>query len=261
MDENRDATDRMVAAAIASCHARCGRPLFVGLSGAQGSGKTTAGKRLSSLLTDEGLPTAILALDDFYLTRRQRESLGNRVHPLLVTRGVPGTHDRALIADAVEALLAGRPARIPHFDKASDDRAGWSTLTGPFTIVLLEGWCVGARAQPDSALTHPVNRLEREEDPGGTWRRWVNAQLASSYAALFGRLDLSVMLRAPGFAVVERWRTEQEAHLGARAMSADQMAWFVQHYERITRWMLEDEPADLIIDLDPARVPVRVRQR
>ena len=31
--------------------------------------------------------------DDFYLTQAQRQDLAQQIHPLLKSRGVPGTHD------------------------------------------------------------------------------------------------------------------------------------------------------------------------
>ncbi|WP_067681993.1 hypothetical protein [Tsuneonella dongtanensis] len=248
-----------MADAVAACHSALGRPVLVGLAGAQGSGKSTMAPRIAALLAEKGLGTAILALDDFYLTREKRKALAETVHPLLATRGVPGTHDIGLLTRAFDALLAGQSAIVPRFDKGSDDRTGTRTVAGPVDVVLLEGWCIGARAQTDAALVEPVNALERDEDADGTWRRWVNRRLATDYAALFDRIDLRILLRAPDFAVVERWRCEQEAHLGLRGMTSEQITRFVQHYERVTRAMLAEEPADLIVDQSPDRVPVAIR--
>lgn len=253
------AADAAVAGTVAERHAALGRPILVGLAGAQGSGKSTMAPRLAASMAGRGLTSEILALDDFYLTRAERAALARDVHPLLATRGVPGTHDIGLLSDAIDALLAGGSAHVPIFDKARDERAGSRTVTGPVDVVLLEGWCIAARPQAEADLHKSINTLERVEDPDGRWRRWVNGRLATDYAALFARLDLTVLLRAPSFAVVERWRGEQEAHLGERAMSPAALARFVQHYERITRAMLASEPADLIVALSPERMPVRVR--
>jgi D-glycerate 3-kinase len=231
-------------------------PVLVGLAGAQGSGKSTMALRLVDQLRERGLRTAILSLDDFYLTRTEREQLGRSVHPLLVTRGVPGTHDLALLSGAVDALLAGQGVTVPRFDKATDDRAAdGRRVDGPVDVVLLEGWCIGARPQPAAALVDPVNDLERYEDDRGTWRRWINGRLATDYGSLFDRLALRILMRAPGFDVVLRWRTQQERSLPIGGMDAAALRRFIDHYERITRWMLEDEPADLVIDLDQDRNP------
>ena len=83
----------------------------------------------------------------------------------------------------------------------------------------------------------------------------MNGRLATDYAALFCRLALRIFLRAPSFDVVLRWRTEQEHDLPSGGMETPAMKRFIDHYERITRWMLEDQPADLVIDLDPDRSP------
>jgi D-glycerate 3-kinase len=233
-----------------------GVPIVVGLAGAQGSGKSTMAPRLATRLEEAELRAATLALDDFYLTRAEREELARSVHPLLATRGVPGTHDMALLNDVIDALLGGRSALVPKFDKATDDRAiELRKIEGLVDVVLLEGWCVGAQPQPTAALTDPVNALERQEDPDGLWRGWVNERLATDYSALFERLALRILLRAPSFGVVLRWRTEQERELLFGGMGTPAIKRFIDHYERITRWMLEAEPADLVIDLGPDREP------
>jgi D-glycerate 3-kinase len=57
---------------------------------------------------------------------------------------------------------------------------------------------------------------------------------------------------------VAAWREQQEAELRQRApaaMSSTEVARFIQHYERLTRWMLAELPdrADLSLRLDHAR--------
>ncbi len=249
-----DAADAAAARAIEENWR--GAPMVVGLAGAQGSGKSTMAPRLAGRLAATGLRAHVLALDDFYLTHDERAELARSVHPLLATRGVPGTHDIALLNGVLDSLLAGSSAAVPRFDKTADDRApDECQITGRVDVVLLEGWCIGARPQPAAALVDPVNALERDEDANGLWRQWVNARLATDYAALFARLAARILLRAPAFDVVLAWRTEQERALPSAGMEISAIRRFVDHYERITRWMMEDEPADLVLDLDPARHP------
>src|SRR5689334_11864372 len=84
---------------------RPGRLLTIGINGAQGSGKSTLAALLHDLLEDgAGLRTVVLSIDDFYRTRAERQGLAREVHPLLETRGVPGTHDVALARHVLARL-------------------------------------------------------------------------------------------------------------------------------------------------------------
>ena len=101
---------------------------------------------------------------------------------------------------------------------------------------------MGARAQTAAQLVTPVNVLEHDEDPQGNWRGYVNKVLEREFEPLYRRIDQWVMLRAPSFGCVFRWRMEQEQKLADRAaddgsnriMDAAQVARFIQHYERLT---------------------------
>ena len=264
----REIVDRYwqpVAAEIAR-RAETRRPLLVGINGAQGSGKTTLCRFLEPLLAERGLAAATLALDDLYLTRAAREGLGANIHPLFVTRGVPGTHDVALGQAILDRLLAGQSAELPIFDKASDDRAADTRhVAGPVDIVLFEGWCVGARPQPSAALAEPVNALERDEDPTGTWRRAVNRRLATDYAELFARLDMLIMLKVPDFEAVRAHRRLQESKLGTGPAVMDDAALerFLAHYQRLTEAMLEEMPAraDVLVEIGRDQNPVWLSTR
>ena len=238
------------------------RPLVLGLCGAQGSGKSTVAAALAERWTAAGRATATLSLDDLYTTRAERGACAEAVHPLFATRGPPGTHDIALGLATLTALRAGEAAPLPRFDKAIDDRwpdADWDRAPAGTQILILEGWFTGARAQPDGALAEPVNLLERDEDPDGVWRRHANAALAGDYQRLFSTIDILVLLAAPDFSVVERWRTQQEhalrAQRGGGGMADAEIARFIQHYERLTRHILATMPehADLVIRLDAGR--------
>jgi D-glycerate 3-kinase len=240
------------------------QPLLVGINGAQGSGKTTLCKFLEVLLVEHNLRSVTLSLDDLYLTRAERTALAAAFHPLFATRGVPGTHDVALAQVILDDLLAGRTAALPRFDKAADDRADVRRLVEPLIdVVLLEGWCVGAVPQPAEALEEPVNWLEAEEDPDGIWRREVNRRLATDYAALFARTDLLVMLAVESFEAVRANRKRQEDKLaaanpnGIAIMDDAALDRFLMHYERLTRWMLEEIPgrADVVIRIDTDQRP------
>ncbi|MFT5335421.1 MAG: D-glycerate 3-kinase [Halioglobus sp.] len=232
-----------------------GRTLLVAVNGSQGSGKSTLCAYLEmAISTKYGLSVSTLSLDDFYQTRQQRLKLSEGIHPLLATRGVPGTHDMALLSETIDALLDVGPAEsvpVPRFDKSSDDRSlEPERVDLPVNIVLLEGWCLGARPQSWEALVEPVNTLEEIEDPDGVWRTHINAVLERDFLPLYDRVDRWVMLQAPGFDSVYQWRLEQEHKLaqawsaasGKRIMSDEQVERFVEFFRRITQTCLAELP-------------------
>ena len=269
-----------LAAWLERARERAGRAIVVGLSGAQGSGKSTVCVLLGAVLREGfGARAAVLSVDDLYLTHAERERLGREVHPLFATRGPPGTHDPALGVETIERLLAQGPGQctaLPSFDKAIDDRRprrAWPVHEGSADYVLFEGWCVGARAQSAAALALPVNALEREEDAKRRWREAVNTALAGPYRALFDRIDVQIMLRIEGMERVHEWRRLQEEKLRervaregtsdapSRVMSNAELDRFIAHYERITQHLLEDMPerADIVFDIDHHHQPEAVR--
>jgi D-glycerate 3-kinase len=240
----------------------------IGISGSQGSGKSTLASLLVRLMTHvSGLRCINLSIDDFYLTHARRQQLAKTVHPLLATRGVPGTHDVSLAMETINALKNSGEVLVPRFDKAVDDRlpeAQWTNVMAPVDVIILEGWCLSVPAQPDTVLQEPVNALEAVEDPDGAWRRYVNDAIRNDYSALYDLVDYLVMLKAPGFGKVYEWRQNQEDKLAHtfrqqadsgsehRIMSPAQLQRFIQHYERVTRHGLETLPqkADVVFQLN-----------
>ncbi|UPG95657.1 kinase [Luteibacter aegosomatissinici] len=266
--ESNDASTlaEAVLGRFAAAIAQAAQPFILGISGLQGSGKSTLGAGLIAAAGRRGWGAVTVSLDDVYLTHAERLALSDAVHPLLRTRGVPGTHDLPLLASTLDALGKAspeRPVAVPRFEKGRDDRydeALWPTEAEVPRLVVLEGWCLGVEPQDGAALVEPVNALERDEDPDGTWRRWVNAQLAG-YLPLWRRIDALVVLAAPSWDVVARWRGEAEEPLRARgeprAMDTAALARFLQHYERLSRHALATLPAkaDLLIPLAADRTP------
>lgn len=269
-----------LAAWLERARAKAGRAIVVGLTGGQGSGKSTVCMLLQEVLREGfGARAAVLSVDDLYLTHAERQRLGREVHPLLATRGPPGTHDPALGVAVIESLLSQGPEQrtaLPSFDKATDDRRprnAWPVHEGSADYVLFEGWCVGARPQSGAALSRPVNALERDEDAHGHWREAVNAALAGPYRPLFDRIDMQIMLRIDGMERVYEWRRLQEEKLRervaregtggspVRVMSDAELDRFIAHYERITRHLLEEMPerADIVFEIGHHHQPAAVR--
>ena len=245
------------------------RMLVLGLNGAQGTGKSTLARLLRLLLERlYGMRVALLSLDDLYLTAAERMRRAEAIHPLLATRGVPGTHDVSLGIRTIRALRDGKPLAIPRFDKARDDRAPvaeWPRWEGRCDLVIFEGWCVGARPQRVDELREPINALEREDDPTGDWRFYVNRELGGHYQGLFAEIDALLMLRPDGFDRVAEWREQQEARLresggGPEVMSPEEVRRFVMYFERLTRFMWEEMPerADAVVHLGENHVPEHV---
>lgn len=257
-----------VATRIAQRKQRKPGTLLVSFNGSQGSGKSTMTAFLVLMLKHQfALNTVEFSIDDFYLTHAERQRLGRDVHPLFVTRGVPGTHDVALAAHTIACLRqcdSDHPCRLPRFDKAVDDRApesDWPEVAEPVEVMLFEGWCNNAPVQSDEELVEPINTLERSEDADGTWRHYANQQLARYHEKLFDQADLLVFLRAPSFEKVYEWRGLQEQKLARSGkskkhavMNEQQLQRFIHHYERITRSCLRHLPkrADIVLDLDAA---------
>lgn len=231
-------------------------PYVLGINGAQGTGKSTLADFIGQYLhRRHNLNVASVSIDDIYLTREERRQLQEEVHPLLITRGVPGTHDVALgcnLVRSLKQLSEGQTLTIPRFDKSIDDRMEpdcWDSCTGPVDLIILEGWCVGSMPDEADSLVSPINQLEADEDSDGVWREYVNRQLQENYPELFDMIDSLILLKAPSFEAVHGWRLEQEQKLaanlggkGAHLMDEAQVARFITHYERITRNNLEKLP-------------------
>lgn len=221
-------------------------PGVIALAGPQGSGKSTFASRIQS---EDAPETLVLALDDFYLPKIERQKLADRVSPLFATRGPPGTHDVSLLDEILDALTTDPfvPVEIPRFDKLADDRidqCDWRTVSEKPKTIILEGWCVGAKLAPGFVSGNPMNEIERA-DTDGRWRQFQADKLKTSYAALWARIDQFIYLTAPDFETVKQWRLEQEAAtrgVTVNELEPDVCAWverFVDHYERLTRNMGE----------------------
>jgi D-glycerate 3-kinase len=221
------------------------------------------------------IKTISLSLDDFYLTKEERNQLAKNIHPLLAQRGVPGTHDIELAVNTVKSLTSGIKTRITRFDKSMDDRISNQVemSEGEIGVIVIEGWCFGAEPQFENQLIAPVNELERLKDPDGTCRRYSNNALATSYPKLFKMAHSTIMLRAPDFDSVFEWRLEQEEKLieklkltqdglvGMSVMSKEETFEFIQMFQRITETCIERMPAKVnhLLQLDPKREIIEYR--
>lgn len=243
-----------------------GMPNFIGIQGSQGSGKSTCAEFMRILMTHQfDKKIVVMSIDDFYLTKAERVEMSKTQHPLFITRGVPGTHNIAMIESIFSSARAGQDFEVPVFDKSIDDRAPqscWQRITEKIDVIVLEGWCVGITPELDVKLTKPVNDLEEFEDSDAVWRSKVNNSLKGSYAELYAQLDKLIALQAPSFDCVFEWRLLQEEKMIARikarggdasaAQSPEQISRFIEHYQRLTQHGLAimPEQADYLITLN-----------
>ncbi len=186
------------------------------------------------------------SIDDFYKTQSERKKMSKFIHPLFMTRGVPGTHDSKKLYNTIKILLKKRfsTVKIPKFDKSIDNRLKskyWQIVKKKPDIIIFEGWCVGAKPQPYKELKKPINIMEKVEDTKLTWRKKVNNELKTNYKKIYNLLDRIIYLKVPNFKYVLKWRLLQEKKLRLKskkkAMTNKQIKRFIMYYERVTKSM------------------------
>ena len=242
------------------------KPYFVGLAGGQGTGKTTTSSLIKIILSKYfKLNVFRISIDDFYKTRKERISLSKRVHPMLLTRGVPGTHDINMMLNFFKNVKSRKFKRLklPTFNKAIDDRFNkkkWYDLKKRPDVIIFEGWCVGAKSEKRNTLKKTINIMEKTKDQKQIWRKFVNDQLKSKYKKLYSQLNCLIYLKAKDFSLLQKWRLKQERKLwikskknsNSKIMSKADVLSFMQTYQRITQNMFRYMPkyASIIINLN-----------
>ena len=242
------------------------RPYFVGLAGGQGTGKTTTSSLIKIILSKYfKLKVFRISIDDFYKTRKERNSLSKKVHPMLLTRGVPGTHDIDLMLNFFKKIKSNKfkKLRLPTFNKAIDDRFNkkyWYNLKERPDVIVFEGWCVGAKSEKNKTLKKSINFMEKTKDQKQIWRKYVNDQLKLKYKKLYSQLNCLIYLKARNFNLLQKWRLKQERKLwlnskrksNLKIMSKEDVLSFMQTYQRVTQNMFRFMPkyASIILNLD-----------
>ena len=242
------------------------KPYFVGLAGGQGTGKTTISSIIKIILTKYfKLKVFRISIDDFYKTRKERISLAKRVHPMLLTRGVPGTHDINMMLSFFRKVKNKnfKRLRLPTFNKAIDDRFNkkyWYDLKDKPDVIIFEGWCVGAKSEKKNSLMKSINSMEKSKDQKKIWRRYVNQQLKTKYKKLYSQLNCLIFLKANNFKLLQKWRLKQERKLwlnskknsNLKIMNKEDVINFMQTYQRITQNMFKYMPkyASIILSLN-----------
>jgi len=252
-------------------------PLIIGLAGGQGTGKTTITSIITIILKKYfKLDVFKISIDDFYKTRKQRTLLSKNKHPLLMTRGVPGTHDIDIMLNFFKRIKVKnfKILKLPKFNKGVDDRCKqslWYKIQSKPDVVILEGWCVGARSQNSKELKKPVNSLEKTHDQNFKWRQYVNYQLKTKYKKLFNQLDYILFLKAKNFSLLRRWRLKQEKKLWLKSknkknlkiMNKSEVKNFMDTYQRITQQMFKDMPkySSIVMNLNNSHQIKNIKYR
>ena len=242
------------------------KPYFVGLAGGQGTGKTTTSSIIKIILENYfKLKVFKISIDDFYKTRKARIVLSRKVHPMLLTRGVPGTHDINMMLDFFKKSKSKKfkKIKLPNFNKAVDDRFPknkWNTISQRPDVIIFEGWCVGARPETNMTLKKSINSIEKANDQNLVWRKYVNQQLKTKYKKLYSQLNCMIYLKAKNFSLLQKWRLKQEHKLwlkrkkkiSHKIMSKADVLNFMQTYQRITQNMFKNMPkyASVIFNLN-----------
>ena len=253
------------------------KPIIIGLAGGQGTGKTTISSIINLILVKYfKLKVFKISIDDFYKTRKERYKLSKKVHPLLMTRGVPGTHDIDLILRFFKIMRKRnfKSLSLPKFDKSIDDRFNknqWYKIKSKPDVVIFEGWCVGAKSQKNIELKKPINSLEKMEDKSMKWRKYVNFQLAGKYKTFHNMIDCLLYLKAKNFSLLRRWRLKQEKKLWLKSkneknfkiMNKSEVKSFMDTYQRITQQMFKYMPkySSIIMNLNGSHQIKNIKYR
>ena len=229
------------------------------IAGSQGAGKSTLAKIFKLVLENVyKKKVMLLSIDDYYLSKNKRNKLSKNIHPLLITRGVPGTHDIvALKNDIINFQKKNFPISTPRFSKLKDDISSKKNIIKKAEILLLEGWCCGSPSINKKYLFQNINRLETIFDKNKKWRQYYNSQLMKDYKKVFSLFDQQIYIQPPSFSYILKWRYAQEKNNALKSRNKDFMnkkdlQKFIQHYEKLTKWMMKTMPAkaDILIKID-----------
>ena len=249
--------DKLIPIINYICSSKSKKFLF---GGSQGIGKSSFINIISKTIEkfyDKKI--LLLSLDNYYLTKKQRLLLSKKIHNLLVTRGVPGTHNiKELVKNVKQFNQEKYPITTPQFDKLIDDKIKLNkTIKTKCDILFLEGWCCGSSEIPKKFLYKNINNLEKINDPKNQWRNFYNKKLKIEYKKLFKLFDELIFLKTSSFDNVYKWRLKQEKtnqskNKKLKRMSANEIKVFVQHYEKITKWMIKDlnKKAQIVIQFE-----------
>jgi len=252
-------------------------PLFVGVQGPQGSGKSYLSNRLKQVLSGppHSLSVVVLSIDDLYLPHDGLVALAH-AHPqnaLLKGRGQPGTHDVKLGTKILHQLQRineenSSEVNLPIFEKSlhggEGDRLQETVVVhGPVDVVVMEGWCLGFYSSTgeeiDRRWSEPVEGLDQDFFRSKGFRKEdvvdVNERL-KAYLPWWDFFNVFVQVKpaeAHPYIHIYKWRLQQEHYMkasnGGKGMTDEQVAAFIDRYipgyvffgDGVTRGMLLED--------------------
>ena len=232
------------------------------ISGSQGSGKSTLSKLIKIIIEKtSSKKVMLLSIDDYYLSKIDRYNLSQQIHPLLITRGVPGTHNIKKLKEHLGQFKKKQfPIITPTFNKLKDDISKKTKVFNKADILILEGWCCGAKPIAKNYLHKNLNQIERDLDQNFKWRNYYNLKLKMEYQKIFNSFDKTIYLQPPSFESVLKWRYAQEKNNAKKTktknfMNKNATKTFILYYEKLTKWMIKSMPAnaDMLIKVDQAQ--------
>ena len=226
------------------------------IAGSQGSGKSSLSKLIKLYLEKFCYKSVvIISMDDFYLSKSQRTQLSKNIHPLFLTRGVPGTHDLELMNKKIKQIFNKEfPIYLPIFDKVSDSRKRTYKKILKADVVIFEGWCAGSQPVDQNYLQKNFNNLEKHKDKNFIWRNSYNKYL-NEYQKLFSQFNFFIYFQFNHWDHVLNWKYKQELELRDKKKDLGLKKYlreFIQYYEKVSKWMHLKVPkyCNILIKLD-----------
>ncbi|KAI8085136.1 P-loop containing nucleoside triphosphate hydrolase protein [Halteromyces radiatus] len=224
------------------------KAMVVGVSGCQGSGKTTLCDTLVHLLRQApyDLNVVSFSLDDLYLTREAQVKLAARYpdNRLLQYRGQPGSHDLELAETVFDNLLKGdskKTVYVPAYDKSLHGGLGdrlpeeeWQQVQGRVDIILFEGWSLGFKSVTLAQLQHMYEQSNLLQQHGLHDLAILNDFLVKYEEKLYPKMDIFLHLAPIELEQVYQWRLQQEHHMqqtrNVKGLSDEAVRTFVDTY-------------------------------
>ncbi|OLN91642.1 putative kinase mug58-like protein 2 [Colletotrichum chlorophyti] len=199
-----EAVIQQVLPSIRSHRAESSNPFILGLSGLQGSGKSTWAEALTDTLNNKySINTRTLSLDDLYHDHDQLVALreANPGNGLLRTRGQPGTHDEDLARRFFDDISSAPsndsqdakvdPIKWPAFDKSLFNGEGGrvpvsecdSVPRSPaLEVLIFEGWCLGFQPLSPEEVEARWNRARKATDSNNAEESQLSTTTLASHS-------------------------------------------------------------------------------